>query len=114
MKKILLFIIFVAIAWSLICVARPYWDRYWLGEDMETVAIYGTKNTLANTRAFLNRKMAMAGRDFKAEDFKIVKDKNNKTVISITYEDKIVIFGQVVKTLTFTLERTKKEVATML
>jgi hypothetical protein len=113
MKRILQLILFLAIAWSLVCVGRPYWDRYWLGNDMEEAAIYGTKNTIAHTKAFLNRKMKLAGRDFKAEDFTIKKDENNRTTISITYEDKIIIFGQVVKTLKFEVEKTKKEVAEM-
>ncbi len=114
MKRILILAIFLAIAWSLVCVGRPYWDKYWLGNDMDAVAIYGTKNTIAHTKAFLNRKMKMAGRAFKAEDFTIEKDENNRTTISITYEDKIIIFGQVVKTLKFTVVRTKKEVAAIL
>jgi hypothetical protein len=114
MKRILNVIIFLAIAWSLVCVGRPYWDRYWLGNDMEAAAIYGTKNTIGRTKSFLNRKMKMAGRAFKAEDFTIEKDENNRTTISITYEDKIIIFGQLVKTLKFTVVKTKKEVAEML
>jgi hypothetical protein len=114
MKRILQLIFFLAIVWCLVCVGRPYWDRYWLGNDMEAVAIYGTKNTIAHTKAFLTRKMKMAGRDFEAEDFTIEKDKNNRTTISITYEDEIIIFGQVVKTLRFKVEKTKKEVAAML
>jgi hypothetical protein len=114
MNRILQVIVLLAIVWSLACVGRPYWDRYWLGNDMEAVAIYGTKNTLAHTKAFLNQKMKMAGRDFRAEDFTIKKDKNNKTTIRITYEDRIIIFGQVVKTLLFEVERTKREVAAML
>lgn len=114
MKRILQFIIFLAVAWCLVCIVRPYWDKYWLGNDMEAVAIYGTKNTLTHTKSFLNRKMKMAGRDFRAEDFTIEKDKENKTTIRISYVDKIVIFGQVVKTLEFEVEKTKREVAAML
>ena len=96
------------------CVGRPYWDKYWLGNDMEAVAIYGTKNTIPHTKAFLTRKMKMAGRDFTAKDFTIEKEENNTTTISITYEDSIIIFGQVVKTLKFKVEKTKKEVALIL
>jgi hypothetical protein len=60
--------------------------------------------------------MRMAGRDFRTEDFTIETDENNKTTISIsiTYEDTIIIFGQLVKSLKFTVVRAKKEVATML
>ncbi len=114
MKKIVLLVILLAIVWSLFCVGRPYWDKYWLGKDMETAAIYGTKNTISDTKAFLTRKMKMADRDFTAEDFTVEKDENNKTTISIIYEDKIIIFGQVVKTLKIEIEKTKKEVAQIL
>lgn len=114
MKKIVVLVLFLAIAWSLVCVGRPYWDKYWLGIDMEAVAIYGTKNSISRTKNFLTRKMKMADRDFTAEDFTIEKDENNTTTISITYEDEINIFGQVVKTLKINIEKTKKEAAQML
>ena len=114
MKRIFQIALFIAILWSLMCVGRPYWDKYWLGKDMEAVAIYGTKNTVSDTKAFLNKKMKMAGRDFTGEDFAIEKDRNNTATISIIYEDKITIFGQVVKNLKFEVVKTKKEVARML
>jgi hypothetical protein len=81
---------------------------------MEAVAIYGTKNTIPHTKAFLTQKMKMTGRAFKAKDFTIEKDENNTTTISIRYEDNLIIFGQVVKTLKLKVEKTKKEVGQIL
>lgn len=109
-KKILNLIVLIIIIWVVVSIVRPYWDKYWLGQDVEAAAIYGTKKSVGDTRAFLTQKMKEAGRDFTGEDFRITKDENNNVTISITYYDEIRVFGVILKELKFTLKKTMSEV----
>ena len=109
-KKFLNLIFLIIIIWVVVGMVRPYWDKYWLGQDVETAAIYGTKNSVGETRRFLTKKMKEAGCDFTGEDFRIIKDKDNNVTISITYYDKIDVFGVILKELKFTLKKTVSEV----
>ena len=109
-KKFLNLIFLIIIIWVVVGMVRPYWDKYWLGQDVETAAIYGTKNSVEETRRFLTKKMKEAGCDFTGEDFRIIKDKDNNVTISITYYDKIDVFGVILKELKFTLKKTVSEV----
>ena len=89
---------------------RPFWTKYWIGEDIETAAIYGTKNSIEDTKIFLIQKMTENGRSFVGDDFIIVKNEDNTATISITYTDNISFFGISLKTLEFTLKRTAREI----
>jgi hypothetical protein len=109
-KKLLNFIFLIIIIWVVVSIVRPYWNKYWLGQDVEAAAIYGTKNSVVDTRRFLSQKMKEAGRDFTGEDFTITKDEENNVTISITYYDAIRVFGVTLKELEFTLKRTMSEV----
>ena len=109
-KKILNLIFLIIIIWIVVSIVRPYWDKYWLGQDVEAAAIYGTKNSVGDTRTFLTQKMKEAGRDFTGEDFRITKDENNNVTISLTYYDEVRVFGVTLKELEFTLKKTMSEV----
>ena len=109
-KKLLNFVFLIIIIWVVVSIVRPYWDKYWLGQDVEAAAIYGTKNSVKDTRAFLTQKMKEAGRDFAGEDFGISKDENNNVTINLTYCDELRVFGVTLKELEFTLKRTMSEV----
>jgi hypothetical protein len=109
-KKLLNFVFLIIIIWVVVSIVRPYWDKYWLGQDVEAGAIYGTKNSVEDTRAFLTQKMKEAGRDFTGEDFGISKDENNNVTINLTYCAELRVFGVTLKELEFTLKKTMSEV----
>ncbi|MGD2127017.1 MAG: hypothetical protein PVG99_13110 [Desulfobacteraceae bacterium] len=109
-KSIFTAIALLALLWSVWSTVRPFWDRYWLKQDMELAAVFGTKNSNEDTRIFLDKKMKDAGRDFNGEDFQIERYKNNKVSISIRYGDEIRVFGMVLKELELDVEAVAMEV----
>jgi hypothetical protein len=104
------FIVFFFVWCAFLSTARPYWNKYWLELQLEAASVYGTKNSIKDTRNFLSDKMDDEGFNFKGDDFIIEKDENNKVSISITYADEISIFGLTLKELRFTAERSSYEV----
>ena len=103
----------VVLIFILLCIAssiRPYWSKYWLKEDMEAVATYGTKHNLEKTRKRLAQVLDEGGHDFEVDDFNIHKSENNTVSISISYIDEISIFGLVLKELGFDIKTTMREV----
>ena len=111
--KLMKVVVFISFAWFVVGAAKPYWNKYWLGQTIENAAIYGTKNNIMATRRFLTQKMNEQGSDFTGEDFTIEKDINNSATISITYSDKISFFGVDLISLHFTIEKTASEVQSM-
>jgi hypothetical protein len=109
--KIAMSIIFV---WCFVSALRPYWDKYWLGHEINSAAIYGTKNTVTETRKFLDEKMKAEWPGFTGSSFFIEKDDNDNIIISITYYDEINVFGLTLKELEFTIEKTATEVDAIL
>ena len=93
---------------------RPYWNKYWLGYEMRDAAIYGTKNSISDTRTFLSEKIRNDWPDFSGEDFFIEKDENDNVTVGIEYCDAISVFGVNLKELQFTVERTASEVDAVL
>ena len=114
MKVAVQVIVAACLAWFAFCAVQPFWYRYWLEIEVEAAAIYGTKNSIKDTRTFLTRRMAEEGYGFRGEDFYIQKDKKNTTTVSITYLDDIAIFGYPVIPLEFTVHKTAREVAEVL
>jgi hypothetical protein len=109
-RKIVKFAVLIALLWIVVSIVRPYWHKYWIGQNIEAAAIFGTKNSVGDTRGFLDRKMKEAGRSFAGDDFKIAKDERNSVTISISYFDEIRVFGLTVRELEFTIEKSKSEV----
>jgi hypothetical protein len=104
------FIVFF-VAWcAFLSTARPYWNNYWLGLQLDAASVYGTKHSVEDTRNFLSDKMEDEGYGFKGDDFIIEKDETNRVSIRITYVDEISIFGLTLKELKFTAERSSNEV----
>lgn len=87
----------------------PFWDRYWLGKELERVCVYGTKHSVEETRQLLSERMEEKRYDFTGDDFSIEKDEKNRVYISITYTDEISILGVTLKELRFTVERGASE-----
>jgi hypothetical protein len=112
-KDTTLVIVCLILLWGVVCVVRPYWDKYWLGEDIRAAAIYGTKHGERKTRMLLTKKMMESGNDFRGEDFSIEKDEQNNVTISIEYIDEIRFFWMTLKELEFTVEKTASEVEAM-
>ena len=101
----------------LLCVAsaaRPYWNKYWLGYELRTAAIYGTKNSISDTRKFLSEKIKYDWPGFSEKDFFIEKDENDTVTVGIEYCDAINVFGVNLKNLDFTVEKTVSEVDAIL
>ena len=109
-RKIVNYAVLIALIWIAVNVARPYWHKYWIGQDIEAAAIFGTKKSVSDTKGFLTRKMREAGRSFTGNDFKIAKDEKNNVTISLSYYDEIRVFGIKLTELEFTIEKTKSEV----
>jgi hypothetical protein len=109
-RKIVSYAVLLALIWIAVSIARPYWHKYWIGQDIEAAAIFGTKNSVSDTREFLTKKMRDAGHNFTGNDFKIAKDEKNNVTISLSYYDKISVFGIMLRELEITVERSKSEV----
>lgn len=89
---------------------RPYWNKYWIQKDMQTAAIYGTKNTKEDTLAFLVRKMRQEGRFLTEQVFFVEKDQNKNVTITLHYKDQIGLFGIELKALHFTVTASASEI----
>ena len=101
----------------LLCVAsaaKPYWNKYWLGYELRTAAIYGTKNSISDTRQFLSEKIKYDWPGFSPQDFFIEKDENDTVTVGIEYCDAISVFGVSLKELEFSVEKTASEVSALL
>jgi hypothetical protein len=109
MKDIIKVIIALFIIVCIVSAIWPFWDRYWLGKELENICVYGTKNSVEETRRLLSERMKEKRYDFSGDDFYIEKDENNKVRISITYTDEISVLGKTVKELEFTVERSATE-----
>ena len=109
MKNAVFIILAIFIAWCLVSVAKPFWNRYWIGENVEKTAIYGTKHSIENTRRFLSDKIEEMGCYFNEEDLIIEKDEDT-IHISITYGDEINLFGKTLKQFQFSVKATEHEV----
>ena len=105
--KICVFIIFLfCLALS---AARPYWEKYCLELQLEAASLYGAKNSLGDTRTFLDKTMREEGYYFNGDDFVIEKDNNSRVAIRLDYVDKISFFGITLKEIKFTAEGSSEE-----
>ena len=89
--------------------ARPYWEKYYLELQLEAASVYGAKNSLGDTRTFLEKSMREKGYYFSGDDFVIEKDKNCRVAIRLDYLDEISFFGITLTELRFTAEGSTKE-----
>ena len=105
--KISVFIVFLSsIALS---AARPYWEKYCLELQLEAASIYGSKNSLGDTRSFLDKIMQEEGYYFSGDDFVIEKDQNCRVAIRLDYVDEISFFGITLTELRFTAQGSSEE-----
>lgn len=104
MGKIIFYIVLIILILLAGSTIWPYWNKYVITSDLKAVALYGTKHSLEDTRKFLNKKIEEKGYIFDPEDLDIRKDENNTVSISLTYQDKISLFGIVLKELEFTVD----------
>lgn len=112
-KDAIMVIVGLALLWCVVSAIRPYWDKYWLEQEIRAVAIFGTKNSVEDIRRLLTRKMIEIGHGFSGEDFAIERDEDNNVTISIEYIDEIRVFGVTLKELEMTVEETVSEVEAM-
>jgi hypothetical protein len=104
------YIVIIAVLILAFSAARPYWNKYWIGKEVEAGAIYGTKNNIHDTLRFLTEKLKESGYDFQEDDFRVEKSKDNSVTISVEYEDSIRIFGVVLKKLNLRVQKSALEV----
>jgi hypothetical protein len=112
-KKVLGAILAMLFIWIAVCVIKPFWDKYWLGQDLKAVATYGTKHRIVDTRKHLSKIMEQKDYGFSGGDFYIEKKANNDTTVGIVYDDEIRIFGWTVMEIEMAVEETRSEVKTM-
>ena len=109
MKKLFLTAVAIAIVIALGSAVKPYWDKYWIQKELEVAAVYGTKNTLENTKVFLLNKLKEEGYRIGEDDIYIEKDSKNNVTVTVRYSDKISIFGKELQKLHFTSRRLKEK-----
>jgi hypothetical protein len=105
------YIIVAAVVILAVSAARPYWDRYWIGKEVEAAAVYGTKNSPKDTLKYLTDNLTRSGYDFRQDDFHIEKTEKHRVTISIQYNDSIRIYTFVLKELNLSIEKTASEVS---
>jgi hypothetical protein len=110
MKKIFLTAVVIAIVIALGSAVKPYWNKYWIQKELQIAAVYGTKNTLENTKVFLLNKLKEEGYRIGEDDIYIEKDSKNNVTVTARYSSKISIFGMELKKLHFTVTATAREV----
>jgi len=110
MKRMFSYVLVIAAIILAVSTARPYWDRYWIGKELEVAAVYGTKHSIQETRGFLSEKMKQSGYEFRPEDLEIEKDEKNRVTITLSYRDAVRVFGRKLKDLAFTVRKTVSEV----
>jgi hypothetical protein len=110
MKKLIFTVLVIAIVIALGSAVKPYWDKYWIQKELQIAAVYGTKNTLENTKVFLLNKLKEEGYRIGEDDIYIEKDSKNNVTVTARYSDKISIFGKELQKLHFTVTATAKEV----
>ena len=100
--KISVFLVFLCCL--ALSAARPYWDKYCLELQLEAASVYGAKNSLGDTRNYLDEIMRNEGYFFNADDFVIEKDRNSRVAIRLDYVDEISLLGITFKELRLTAE----------
>ena len=110
MKRTFQYIVAIAVLILAISSARLFWHKYWIGQDVEAAAIYGTKNRVDDTLAFLDDKLKKDGYDLKKNDFRVDKAKDKRVTISVEYNDPIRVFGLVLREVHFSIKKTASEV----
>jgi hypothetical protein len=110
MKNLFLTALAIAIVIAIGSAVKPYWDKYWIQKELEVAAVYGTKNSLENTKAFLLKKLKEEGYRIEEEDIYIEKDSKKSVTVTVRYSDEISIFGKEIQKLHFTLTATEREI----
>lgn len=110
MKKLFTYAVVIAIVISIGSAAKPYWNKYWLKKELEAAAVYGTKNTVQNTKDFLVNKLKDEGYSIGEDEIYVEKDPKNTVTITVRYSDKISIFGKEIRKLEFTVSATEREI----
>ena len=108
-KKIITYLAGITLVLILFNSVRPYWNRYWLERNMETVAVFGTKHGLTETAELLMNKMREKGYRFNENDFIINKDEKNSVYINLAYTDEIKVLGKTLKQLDLIAEVSVRE-----
>jgi hypothetical protein len=110
MKNLFLTALVIAIVIAVGGAVRPYWNKYWIQKEIEVAAVYGTKNTLEDTKAFLLNKLKEEGYRIGEDEVYLEKDPKNNVTVTVRYSDKISIFGKELQTVDFTLTATEREI----
>ena len=108
MGKIILYIVSIGLILVIASALWPYWNEYLINSDLKAAALYGTKHSIEETQRFFNKKKGKRGFVYDPAKLHIAKDENKTVSIKLTYQDKISLFGIVLKELEFKLDVTKQ------
>ena len=110
--KIFKYMITFTIILMVVNYAKPYWNKYWLERHLESVAVFGTKHSLYETRDYLMNIVRAEGYSFKNDDFVIDKNEESRVSITLAYVDEVKIFGRPLKRLYLKADVSANEVKT--
>ena len=110
MKSLFLTALVIAIVIAVGGAVRPYWNKYWIQKEIEVAAVYGTKNTLEHTKAFLVNRLKEEGYRIGEDEIYVEKDPKNNVTVTVRYSDKISVFGKELQKLHFTVTATEREI----
>jgi hypothetical protein len=104
MSKPVLYIVSIVVILLIGSSIWPYWNKYMITSDLKSAAAYGTKHDIEELQSLVHEKLKERGCVFDSENLNIEKDDQDNVSISLTYKDKIDLFGIVLKELQFTVE----------
>ena len=101
--KIALFLLVIYAGWF---GAKPFVDNYRLEKVVENIAQYCTIHSVEETEKEFKKRIVDLGRkDIAPTQLRLEKDEENQTVkATLKYNDKIEIFGYLVKPLEFEIK----------
>lgn len=101
--KIALFLFVIYAGWF---GAKPYVDNYRLEKVVENIAQYCTIHSIEETEKEFKKRIVDLGRkDIAPTQLRLEKDEENQTVkATLKYNDKIEIFGYLIKPLEFEIK----------
>ena len=108
MSKIVLYIFSIGFVLLIVFSIQPYVANSFIKAELKNGALYGTKHTIDDTYVFLNKELSKKDIIFDPDEINIVKDNKNNVSIRFVYQDKISLFGIVLKELEFKLDVTEQ------
>ena len=110
MGKIFFYIVSIIILLLIVSAVWPYVNKSLIAADLKKAATYGTKHDMEEVHRMLSSDLKERGLIYDPDELHIEKSENNTVSISLKYEDKIGLFGIVLKKLEFELHVKEKNI----